>query len=246
MQADNLTTLPGGTYAGDTGTYNDASELTSVAASGGTVSATYDADGNRLSWTQGSTTLASGAWNGADELTSYSVHGGSVGALSVVPPSEPDMSSASYDGNGLREADTVGSTTHEFVWDTSGEGSAPRLLEDGSSLYIYGPNGTPVEQIGLSGGTRKYLVPDALGSVRAVLNSSGSVLGTASYDSYGTPSGTGVSSNTFFGFAGGYTDSTGLVYLLNRYYNPATGQFLSVDPLVNETGRRIRTPVTNR
>jgi RHS repeat-associated protein len=72
--------------------------------------------------------------------------------------------------------------------------------------------------------------------VRAVINSSGSVLGRVSYDAYGTPTGTGVSSNTPFGFAGGYTDATGLVYLVDRYYDPQTGQFLSVDPLVDETG----------
>jgi len=39
-----------------------------------------------------------------------------------------------------------------------------------------------------------------------------------------------------FGFAGAYTDSDGLLYLINRYYNPVTGQFLSVDPDVSQTG----------
>jgi RHS repeat-associated protein len=34
---------------------------------------------------------------------------------------------------------------------------------------------------------------------------------------------------------GAYTDPTGLLYLINRYYDPATGQFVSVDPMVNET-----------
>ena len=43
------------------------------------------------------------------------------------------------------------------------------------------------------------------------------------------------SAPTPFGFAGGYTDPTGLVYLLHRYYDPSTGQFLSVDPLVGLT-----------
>jgi len=33
-----------------------------------------------------------------------------------------------------------------------------------------------------------------------------------------------------------YTDPDGLLYLINRYYNPATGQFLSVDPDVATTG----------
>jgi RHS repeat-associated protein len=41
---------------------------------------------------------------------------------------------------------------------------------------------------------------------------------------------------TPYGFAGGYTDSTSLIYLINRYYDPTTGLFMSVDPLVSETG----------
>ncbi len=88
----------------------------------------------------------------------------------------------------------------------------------------------------LSTGTRKYLVADALGSVRAVVNTSGTVVATASYDVYGTPnSGSNVSGQTPFGYAGGYTDPSGLIYLIGRYYDPSTGQFLSVDPLVDET-----------
>jgi RHS repeat-associated protein len=30
-----------------------------------------------------------------------------------------------------------------------------------------------------------------------------------------------------FGFAGGYTDPTDLIYLIHRYYDPSTGQFIS-------------------
>jgi RHS repeat-associated protein len=39
------------------------------------------------------------------------------------------------------------------------------------------------------------------------------------------------------GFAGGYTDATALIYLINRYYDPMTGQFVSVDPDVDVTGQ---------
>lgn len=42
---------------------------------------------------------------------------------------------------------------------------------------------------------------------------------------------------TPFGFAGAYTDSTGLTYLINRYYDSSTGQFLSVDPDVAMTSQ---------
>jgi RHS repeat-associated protein len=37
------------------------------------------------------------------------------------------------------------------------------------------------------------------------------------------------------GYAGGYTDPDGLIYLQSRYYDPATGQFISVDPQVSQT-----------
>jgi RHS repeat-associated protein len=39
-----------------------------------------------------------------------------------------------------------------------------------------------------------------------------------------------VTAQTPFGFAAGYTDPSGLVYLINRYYSPQLGQFTSVDP----------------
>lgn len=40
-----------------------------------------------------------------------------------------------------------------------------------------------------------------------------------------------------FGFAGEYTDPTGLIYLRARYYDPATAQFITRDPLEALTHR---------
>jgi RHS repeat-associated protein len=81
-----------------------------------------------------------------------------------------------------------------------------------------------------------YLLTDSLGSVRGVVNSSGTLAATTSYDAWGNPETTGgLSLSTPFGYAGGYTDPTGLVYLINRYYDPAAGQFTSVDPLLIQT-----------
>ncbi len=83
-------------------------------------------------------------------------------------------------------------------------------------------------------GSSTYLFSDPEG-VRLTFNSSGTITAYASYDAYGNVISGGLSSVTPFGYAGGYTDPTGLIYLVNRYYDPSTGQFLSVDPLVGVT-----------
>lgn len=145
------------------------------------------------------------------------------------------MSSASYDGDGLRSSETSSpGGTQSFVWNTVS--SVPELIMDTTNAYIYGTSGSPVEQVNLSTGATSYLVSDSLGSVRGVVSSSGSLTSSVNYDAWGNPeTAGGLTSYTPFGFAGGYTDPSGLVYLIARYYDPATGQFLSVDPLVPET-----------
>jgi RHS repeat-associated protein len=54
------------------------------------------------------------------------------------------------------------------------------------------------------------------------------------YDTFGNECET-CSSGTRFEFAGAYGDLTGLIYLVHRYYDPNTEQFLSVDPLISAT-----------
>ena len=79
--------------------------------------------------------------------------------------------------------------------------------------------------------------PTALGSVRGIVSSAGALTASTSYDAWGNPqTDRRPDRYTPFGYAGGYTDPTGLLYLINRYYDPSTGQFLSVDPDVSETG----------
>ena len=56
------------------------------------------------------------------------------------------------------------------------------------------------------------------------------------YDAYGNTTGTTGTAKTPLGYDAQYTSTdTGLIYLRARVYDPATAQFLTVDPIANLT-----------
>ncbi len=114
-------------------------------------------------------------------------------------------------------------------------GGLPVILSDGTNSYIYGPGGVPVEQINGSE-TPTYLHHDQQGSVRLLTGSAGTTTGSTTFDAYGNKiESTGTTSP--LGYDSQYTSSdTGLVYMRARTYDPATGQSLTTDPLVDITG----------
>lgn len=76
----------------------------------------------------------------------------------------------------------------------------------------------------------KYTHTDALGSIVAVTDSSGRVIERREYESYGAQLLPELRDGP--GYAGHVQDAaTGLVYMQQRYYDPAIGRFLSVDPV---------------
>ena len=155
--------------------------------------------------------------------------------LTSVATGGTTVASYAYDGTGLRTSETAGGTTYNFAYNITA--STPLILTDGQYSYIYGPSNTPIEQISNSG-TELYLHQDALGSVRSIGNQSGTVVATFTYNSYGGIANSTGTTTSRFGYAGAYTDpETGFLYLDNRYYDPTTGQFLTVDPLEAVTGQ---------
>jgi RHS repeat-associated protein len=242
---------------GTTSTYNydpDA-ELTSKTVGTAPTTYAYDANGNRCAAAPGTATPACSATIAVGtSLVGYNAYNQicyttGILTVSLTNPScssPPTLGAAvySYDGNGLRVSDTattLGLTTQTFEYDTQTRSGQPLIIEDGTSAYLYGPGnfgaGTaPLEQIPLAGGSPTYVVSAPLG-VAEQWSSTGAVLGTKTYNAYGTTATTTGTISTPFGFQGAYTDPSGLLYLINRYYDPATGQFMSVDPMVAQTGQ---------
>ena len=211
--ADNLAAFP----SGATLTHDATNQLSSLTNTAGTTTFGYDTRGNRTTITPPTGPATTLTYDQANRLTAHSTANASY----------------TYNGDGVRTTKTVAGATTGVTWDVAQ--GLPLLLVDGTTNYVYGPGGLPIEQIN-SGGQVTYYHHDQLGSTRALTNGSGTVVATYTYDPYGKLSGsTGTATNPFR-YAGQYTDTeTGLVYMRARYYDPATGSFLTRDPIEGQT-----------
>lgn len=199
--------------------YDGAQQLEDITpASGPVTEFTYDANGARASATTGSS------------VTDYEYN--AYGALTSV---DDGTSVIEYevDGAGLRRTRTEGAGSSEFAWAT--RGSIPLLLSDDDYAYVYGPGSSPVMQVTASDET-EFLYADIVGSTALLVNDDATATGHLEYTEYGAVIGTGGTLETAMQYTGNWADQvTGLLYLRARDYDPITGQFISVDPLVYET-----------
>jgi RHS repeat-associated protein len=139
-----------------------------------------------------------------------------------------------YDAFGRRvqkTADASGSPATTFYFYDNA-----RIVEEQSTLgttaasYVYG---NAVDEIltMARAGQSYYYHQNALGSVAAITDSTGTGAEFYSYDPYGHPSVTSAIGNPWM-FAGRYLDEeTGIYDYRARYHDPAKGRFLERDPL---------------
>jgi RHS repeat-associated protein len=196
--------------------YDAANELTTLTAGNQITNFSYDSRGNRLNRTPPSGRALTYAYDQANRMVAFG-----------------SSATYGYNGDGLRMSKTVSASTEAFTWD--GSGSMPLLILDDTTNYIYDPNGLPLEQLS-SAGTALFYLHDQQGTTRLLVNSSGAVQSAYTYDAYGNLLASTGSVPNPFGYDGQYTDSeSGLSYLRARYYDPATAQFLVVDPAHADT-----------
>jgi RHS repeat-associated protein len=208
--------------------FNNADELCWTASTSsacmtppsGATTYQYDTRGDRISVTPSGGQVQTLTYDQAKRLTQYAA---------------ASTTSYGYNGDSLRMCKVSGSSAQpcqatgntQFLWDVAVQ--LPLLMKDGSTSYIYGPAGLPLEQV--NGTTTLWYHHDQIGSTRLVTDSAGTSQATYTYDPYGGLAATTGTLTNPVRFAGQYLDAeSGLYYLRNRYYDPTSGQFVSVDP----------------
>ena len=154
----------------------------------------------------------------------------------------PDLTFAAYryDGSGRRTEKDVNGSVTRYVYDFS----AILLEYDGAaSLLARYSHGQRVDQplavardLDSSGafeaGEQFYYQADHQGSLRKVTDAAGQLVNSYDYDAYGNIEASVEGIVNPFTYTGREFDAeSGLYFYRARYYDPATGRFLSEDPI---------------
>lgn len=201
--------------------------------SDGTYNYEYDNEGNRTRRVEIATGKATEyTWDYRNRLTGVVSKNG-AGTITQTVLYAYDVynrrlsSAVDADGAGAGVA-----AEEHFVYD----GSHIALVFDGAGTlthrYFHGPQIDQVLAEETAGQTR-WALGDHQGSVRDVINNTGTVLNHTVYDNFGQVTG---ESNPALDFRFGYTgreldEESGLMQYRARYYDPAVGTFVGEDPL---------------
>jgi RHS repeat-associated protein len=218
----------------------------------GSVAYNLDPVGNRLSDSSSLAGISSGSfgYNADDEVSTetYDNNGNTLttGGKSFTYDSENHLISMTasgttvylaYDAFGNRVAKTVnGVTTRYLVEDDVNPTGYPQVMDELTGgvvtrTYTYGLQRISQDQVIENVWTPSFYGYDGGGNVRQLTNSPGTVTDKYEYDAFGNDVyHTGTTPNNYLYRGEQYDSDLGLYYLRARYYNPATGRFLSRDP----------------
>ena len=201
--------------------YNQANQmLTFQPANESVKNLTYDENGNLTSVTNGCGTTTYD-WDARNRL---------VGINGYKPDCFPLTASFKYDALGRRIEKTINGRAIQYLYDGL---DIIQEIENGvvSANYVRTLNiDEPMARV-KADGTVRYYQSDALGSVIALTDETGSVKTQYTYDPFGNISVSGEGSDNPFQYTGRENDGTGLYYYRFRYYSSELQRFISEDPL---------------
>jgi RHS repeat-associated protein len=192
-----------------------------------------DANGNTTSKTD-STGTTTYAWDFENRMTS------------VVLPGSGGTISFKYDPFGRRIYKSSSSGTSIYAYDSD------NLIEETNSSGAAVARYTQTENIDeplamLRGGATSYYHLDGLGSVTSLSNTAGTLAQTYTFDSFGNQTASSGSLTNPFRYTGREFDTeTGLCFYRARCFDPATGRFLSEDPIGFRGGLNLYRYVKNQ
>jgi RHS repeat-associated protein len=134
--------------------------------------------------------------------------------------------SVTFLGDRMRQ--TVNTAVTRYTLDLSG--GLTQVLYDETKSYVYGLDLLSQQTTS----TEEYLLRDGLGSIRQLTEQSSAITMFNSYEPYGEIFSSSGSGSSSYGFAGEWTDETGLMHLRARYYASAVGRFLVIGSQLQE------------
>ena len=204
-------------------TYNGLNQLTGESGGGNSLNYVYDANGNQIRITgtaDGTSVNKVFAYTPSGNMTSYT--NGTVTQVNR------------YNGDGQRVSKTEGSDVTNYFYqdgsvlyttDSQGNVKAFNLLNVSDILGTLRINGNNVSSY--------FYTEDMRGSTVNVIDNSGNTVLSYWYDDFGQVNEYRESGNSLINevqYTGAiYDELTGLLYLNARFYDPATGRFISQD-----------------
>ena len=217
--------------------YDAVDQLLSESASGTTTAYAYNGNGNRLPRTANGV-AESYAYDDCGRTRTVQSPGGSVTTLSydyedrLTSIVGPGLSASyAYNGADARVGKTVAGGAGR-TYRRDGVGVTAPVLSDGLATMVPGISER-------SNGTTRFSHLDRLGTNAKTTDSSGSMVDAKAYDAFGLPRAFANPTGSQKGFASafGYQEDaeSGLKLLGHRYYDAATGRFITRDPIGSGT-----------
>ena len=136
-----------------------------------------------------------------------------------------------YNGDGARLRQIIAGVSTTYTQDLVAPLPVVLQAKTGANTtkYVYALGTRPLAHAE-RGTAWEYLLADALGSVRQIVDADGNVTLAESYEPYGNVLSSTGTASSIFAYAGEQLDTyIKLLFLRARYYSPETGGFLSKD-----------------